>query len=215
MNTNFTAEEWQALFEPEQYIVQELETAILTINMHRDEFQGIEVLPIIRRNILNNYTLKHQAERLPFIIEFNDILKKNLQEMYNKTLCIWNNNPIEKKTNSVCRLEAYCYLDGKYPALHPFQTPKREELWEILTDSAFNSMYCDGVAIGPLTCSCMKGKNSLNYSSFDDFIGLTSYLPNWREGLDPELTKDLHLICPFYHLFAHTYFALTDFLYVR
>lgn len=39
--------------------------------------------------------------------------------------------------------------------------------------------------------------------------------PNWNEGLDGELTKDLHLINAFHNLFDHTNFALTDFIFVR
>ncbi len=39
--------------------------------------------------------------------------------------------------------------------------------------------------------------------------------PNWNEGLDGELTKDLHLINAFHNLFGHTNFALTDFIFVR
>ena len=35
------------------------------------------------------------------------------------------------------------------------------------------------------------------------------------EGLDRELTKDLHLINAFHNLFDHTNFALTDFIFVR
>ena len=37
----------------------------------------------------------------------------------------------------------------------------------------------------------------------------------WNEGLDYELTKDLHLISQFHNLFQHTLFAITDFIYVR
>ena len=35
------------------------------------------------------------------------------------------------------------------------------------------------------------------------------------EGLDPELTEDLHLISQFHNLFQHMLFAITDFIYVR
>ena len=38
---------------------------------------------------------------------------------------------------------------------------------------------------------------------------------NWNEGLDNELTKDLQLTSAFHHLFDHTKFAITDFIYVR
>ena len=50
--------------------------------------------------------------------------------------------------------------------------------------------------------------------SFDEFIGAT-YSDNWNEGLDPELTKDLHLIKQFHDLFEDTEFAITDFIYCR
>ena len=39
--------------------------------------------------------------------------------------------------------------------------------------------------------------------------------PNWNEGLDPVLTKDLHLTIAFHNLFEHMNFAITDFIYVR
>ena len=38
---------------------------------------------------------------------------------------------------------------------------------------------------------------------------------NWNEGLDQELTKDFRLINAFHHLFDHTDFAITDFIYCR
>ena len=51
--------------------------------------------------------------------------------------------------------------------------------------------------------------------TFDSFIGMDCPPPNWNEGLDPELTKDLHLISQFHNLFQHMLFAITDFIYVR
>ena len=38
---------------------------------------------------------------------------------------------------------------------------------------------------------------------------------NWNEGLDRELTKDLHLTSAFHNLYEHMEFAITDFIYVR
>ena len=51
--------------------------------------------------------------------------------------------------------------------------------------------------------------------SFDSFIGMDCPPPNWNEGLDQELTKDLNLISQFHNLFQHMMFAITDFIYVR
>ena len=51
--------------------------------------------------------------------------------------------------------------------------------------------------------------------SFETFTGMDCPPPNWNKGLDPELTKDMHLLMQFHHLFDHTEFAITDFIYVR
>ena len=51
--------------------------------------------------------------------------------------------------------------------------------------------------------------------TFDAYIGMDCPPPNWNEGLDQELTKDLHLIHQLNHLFEYTNFALTDFIYCR
>lgn len=39
--------------------------------------------------------------------------------------------------------------------------------------------------------------------------------PNWNEGLEQELTEDLHLTSAFHHIFDHMNFAITDFIYAR
>ena len=69
--------------------------------------------------------------------------------------------------------------------------------------------HIGGVTLPTLTFSMCKEV------SFDYLTGLDCPPPNWNEGLDPELTKDLHLIQPFHHLFDHMRFAITDFIYVR
>ena len=89
------------------------------------------------------------------------------------------------------------------------QNNSRQDLWDALRDSGYNPLYEDGVSLSTLTLP-----NDL-YESFDDFIGMTCPPPNWNEGLDQDLTKELHLISPFHHLFDHTNFALTDFIFVR
>lgn len=82
-------------------------------------------------------------------------------------------------------------------------------MWEALCDSGWNILYTDGVSVGPLWY------DETEVDSWESFIGFDVEPDNWNEGLDKELTKDLHLIFPFHHLFDHTMFALTDFIYVR
>lgn len=76
-------------------------------------------------------------------------------------------------------------------------------------DSGWNPLYDDGVTLPTLTLPSDIDE------SFDSFIGMDCPPPNWNEGLDQELTKDLHLISAFHNLFDHMNFAITDFIYVR
>ena len=53
------------------------------------------------------------------------------------------------------------------------------------------------------------------YDQLDEMLYLQEEPDNWNEGLDRELTKDMHLIHAFHNLFQHMLFAITDFIYVR
>lgn len=221
MKQHLTVQEWQTLFEPDPFIIHKLEKTILRhYDYSRNHKSGkIKALLRFRKSILDYYALQHQSELLPDIIEFNDVLKKNLRQMYEKTLHIWKDMIERQGYGSTCRLSSYCYFnDGEYPALHPAQTQDRKNLWPILNDSAYNPEYRYGVSIAPLMFNdydlekdYFKGKEG----AFEDFIGLKSTPPNWNEGFDRGLTRDLHIISPFHHLFESTNFALTDILYVR
>ena len=72
-------------------------------------------------------------------------------------------------------------------------------------------LYEGGVA-SPLK---LTGNYDRVFNDFDDFIGMKCPPPNWNEGLDQKLTKDLHLTQAFHNLFDHTDFAITDFIYCR
>ena len=78
-----------------------------------------------------------------------------------------------------------------------------------ICDGNLNPLYADGISVLTLTFPRDEG------CTFDSFIGMDCPPPNWNEGLDPELTKDLHLISQFHNLFQHMLFAITDFIYVR
>ena len=105
-------------------------------------------------------------------------------------------------------LTAECYLPQKYPSLHPYQEANRQELWGALCDTGWNPLYYTGVT------HSLELPRDLGVS-FEAFIGMHIPPTNWNEGLDSELTKDLHLINAFHNLFDHTNFALTDFIFTR
>ena len=170
-----------------------------------------DVLLSLRKDIINKQVLANQKELLPDIIAFNDALREALRDMYDRAYRIWDKmiNIIDEGDGEEMELTAKCYLDTDYPVLHPIQGEDRQNLWYALCDEDLNPLYADGISILTLTFPRDEGY------TFDSFIAMDCPPPNWNEGLDPELTKDLHLISQFHNLFQHMLFALTDFIYVR
>ena len=165
----------------------------------------------LRSSIINKKVLTHQKDFLPDIIAFNDALREALRDMYDRAHRVWNKivQSIDETDGEEMELTAKLYFDYTYPELHPLQGEDRQDLWDALCDGDLNPMYADGVNVLTLTLPRDEGQ------TFESFIGMDCPPPNWNEGLDQELTKDLHLINQFHTLFQHMNFALTDILYVR
>lgn len=165
----------------------------------------------LRRSIINKMVLAHQKDILPDIVAFNDALREALCEMYDRAHRVWKKviEVMDETDGEEMELTAKLYFDYTYPELHPLLGEYRQDLWDALCDGDLNPMYADGVSV--LTLTLPRDEDD----SFDSFIGMDCPPPNWNEGLDKELTKDLHLINQFHTLFQHMNFALTDFIYVR
>ena len=194
------------------YSIKMIEKEIIQgYNNTRDYSVNGDALLSLRKNIINKELLAHQAEILPDIIAFNDALREALLDMYERAHRIWEKmiDTIDEGDGEDMELTAKCYFDVDYPALHPIQGEDRQELWYALCDEDLNPLYADGISI--LTLTFPRDEDY----TFDSFIGMDCPPPNWNEGLDPELTKDLHLISQFHKLFQHMLFAITDFIYVR
>ena len=164
----------------------------------------------LRKDIINRKVLAHQEKLLPDIIAFNDALTDALKEMYDRAHLAWKALQGNDAFSGEVELTAKCFLGYDYPELHPVQSDDRQELWDALCDSGWNPLYEDGVTI----TAALTLPRDLE-ESFDSLTGMDCPPLNWNEGLDQELTKDLHLISPFHHLFDNTMCALTDFIYVR
>ena len=184
---------------------------ILKYNDYRCYNSDNDVLLSLRKDTINKQVLANQKELLPDIIAFNDALREALRDMYDRAHRIWDKmiNIIDEGDGEEMELTAKIYLDTDYPALHPIQGDDRQDLWYALCDDDLNPIYADGISV--LTLTFPRDENY----TFDTFIGMDCPPPNWNEGLDPELTKDLHLISQFHNLFQHMLFAITDFIYVR
>ena len=174
----------------EQEIIQEY-------NNTRYYVLGDGALLNLRKRIINKEMLAHQKELLPDIIAFNDVLREALHEMYERAHRIWDKmiQSIDETDGEEMELTAKCYLDFDYSKLHPIQGEDRQDLWNALCDEDLNPLYADGVSV--LTLTFPRDEDD----SFESFIGMDCPPPNWNEGLDQELTKNLHLISQFHNLF--------------
>lgn len=194
------------------YRIKEIEREIIQVyNNTRHDVSDNDALLSLRKNIINKELLAHQSELLPDIVAFNDALREALREMYNRAHRVWKKviEVIDETDGEEMELTAKLYLDYNYSELHPLQGEDRQDLWYALCDEDLNPLYADGISILTLTFPRDEG------CTFESFIGMDCPPPNWNEGLDQELTKDLHLISQFHNLFSHINFAITDFIYVR
>ena len=163
-----------------------------------------------RKNFIDGIVLEHQDVLLADIIAFNEALRLALQKMYDHAHLVWAKIKNDSLFGSSKELVARCFLPSQYPALHPVHRKNSEALYGALQDAGWNKFYEDGVSFMPLRLA-----EGMEAETFDAYIGMDCPPPNWNEGLDQELTKDLHLIHQFNHLFEYTNFALTDFIYCR
>lgn len=166
-----------------------------------------EYLLDLRKRILNEQacTRKAQEELLPDIIAFNDALHDALKRMYDRA------HELYRQMSAIqpdIMLTAKCYLAYDYPALHPYQKEDRQKLFNAISDIGWNSLYADGVTFSLVLPRDID-------MPFDTIRGMDCTPFNWNEGLDPELTKGLHINRAFHNLFDHTKFALTDFIFCR
>ncbi len=187
-----------------QYIEWEIRT---TYDFRNDleDYTQCECLLELRQDILNEQALANQKCLIQDIIAFNDALHDALKRMYDRAHELYSRMSAFQPN---VELVANCFLSKEYPSLHPFQNDSRQELWEALCDTGWNSLYDTGV-----TRSLYLPQNL--EVSFEEFIGMDCKPDNWNERLDQKLTKDLHLINAFHNLLDHTNFALTDFIFCR
>ena len=171
------------------------------------DYPDCDCLLSLRKDMINNRILVNQEEILPDIIAFNDVLTAALRELYDRAHRIWDSIK-DNADFKDAEIEAKCYLSYDYPKLHPVQGKDRQDLWNALCDTGWNGVYEQGLFL--MTLSLPED----NFS-FEDFVGLDEKDNNWNEGLDRELTKDLHLTSAFHNTFEHLKFAITDFIYVR
>lgn len=198
--------------------VVEIETEILDVYFENEkhgthnetEVYVIRRLLGIRKNILNDmFVLDDKYKQL--LYDFNEALIGQLKEMRKRTLALY------QATKDTCHygsleVDGKCFLGYAYSTIHPVQTMRAKKIWAVLNGCLDNFMPLYDI----------DGAGSFVISSWDPQIDTENEMlyghdewDNYNEGLDREMTKDMHLIYSFHDLYEHMEFSLFDLLWVR
>ena len=181
------------------------------INMYLVDNSGDEegkcLLPL-RKKLINETVISHQEDYIDAIKAFNNCLTDALREMCDRANRIFDDISKHKEYGDEIKLKASLYLSKRYPEAHPIRSEDRQDLWDALLYYQCRDGYSSGITTYYLP------RGACGYP-FELFTGLNGSSSSKIEGFHPELTKDLKLTDQFRHLYNHTEFALTDFIYVR
>lgn len=199
--------------------VQEIETEILNLQyetgkrrLFRDsEGFAIKSLLGIRRNILHDYFVMDENYKL-LLSEFNEALKLQLIDMRNRTIKLYESVKGNDVKNDMI-VKGNCFLGYGYSKIHPVQTVRAKKMWAMLngTMDDFMPLHDDGACSFEIQTWC----DSIQIQSENEMLYLQEEPDNWNEGLDRELTKDMHLTHAFHNLYEHMDFSIFDLLWVR
>jgi len=162
-----------------------------------------------RQDYINHAIIDDQELWLPYLVDFDNAAKAAMHELFEHGKRVYEKMSAKYKGWTV---DVYAYLvpSSRYPALHPVQDRFHERLWQFaLRSKALNKYFY--LFIPRLHWSSDDTHHPEKLEDND------LYVPNdnWNEGLDWELTKDLHLSHYFHHIWECSSFAYTDFIFVR
>lgn len=172
--------------------------------------KAIKSLLEVRRRILNSmFVLDEQNKQL--LAEFNEAMKQQLIEMRKRAIDLYYSiSKLDK--NGRIDVIGKCFMGYEYSKIHPVQSIRAKKMWAVLNGSLDDYIFL----------YCEDGVNSFDINSHDpkiesenEFLYLNEHLDNWNEGLDREMTKDMHLTYAFHNLFSHLDFSIYDLLWVR
>lgn len=172
--------------------------------------KAIKSLLEVRRRILNSmFVLDEQNKQL--LAEFNEAMKQQLIEMRKRAIDLYN-KVYKSDMNGRIEVVGKCFIGYEYSKIHPVQSMRAKKMWAVLNATLDDYIFLyseDGVDKFDIS------GDGTNIESENEFLYLNEELDNWNEGLDREMTKDMHLTYSFHNLFSHLNFSIYDLLWVR
>ena len=175
-----------------------------------DDDDDSDWIALVRQNYINKAIWDDQELWLPYLVEFNDVAMVALHELFDHGKRVFDKMSALYKGRTVT-VKACLFPSKRYPALHPVQDSFHEIFWEHTLLSERTNKYFDCFLPHLWWCT----DRDRNPQKLEDICVYSLEDDNWNEGLDRELTKDLHLSHYFHHLWECSSFAYTDFIFVR
>jgi len=163
-----------------------------------------------RRDYINDAIWDDQELWLPYLVEFDNAAKVAMRELFDHGKRVFDKMSALYK-GRIVDVNASLFPSKHYSKLHPVQDRFHEMLWENVLLSERTNEYFD-CFLPHLWWSTDRDPNPEKLEDIEVY-GLDD--DNWNEGLDRELTKDLHLSHYFHHIWECSSFAYTDFIFVR
>ena len=198
--------------------VRSIEEQILSLyheternHWHDDENKkAIRSLLEVRRRILNSmFVLDEKNKQL--LAEFNEAMKQQLIEMRKRAIDLYN-KVYQPDMDGRIEVEGKCFMGYEYSKIHPVQSMRAKKMWAVLNATLDDYIFLyseDGVH------KFFMSSYGPDIESENEFLYLNEELDNWNEGLDREMTEDMHLTYAFHNLFSHLDFSIFDLLWVR
>ena len=155
------------------------------------------------------FVLDEQNKQL--LAEFNEAMKQQLIEMRKRAIDLYN-SVYKPDMGGTVEVEGKCFMGYEYSKIHPVQSMRAKKMWAVLNGSLDDYIFL----------YCEDGVNSFYINNYDpkiesenELLYLNEELDNWNEGLDRDMTKDMHITYAFHDLFSHLDFSIYDLLWVR
>lgn len=171
---------------------------------------GVGQLLKVRKRMLDS-RFRMDLRYKSLLGDFNGIFATRLIEMREKVVNLYNSlNGMSSEDEDVS-VTGKCFLGYRYPALHPVQTERSKQMWNVLNGSIDDYMPLYDEALGfSVSVSKRVGPASVN-----QMLWLSDTRDNWNEHLNPGLTRGMGLIYAFHNLWVNLDFSIFDLLWVR
>lgn len=103
------------------------------------------------------------------------------------------------------------FLDYSLSKIHPVQSIRAKKIWYVISGAydRYMPLYDDEGVNG------LYSRKNWEIPSENQFLYMSDEVDNWNEGLDRDMTVDMHLCYAFHNLYDHTSFSIFDLLWVR